>query len=140
MIRSVATPVNALVGPATHCHVRFRQPHRKMGPRRPGDIARPRRRSDRIDLAYPLLAQSGHPVLRSTCPLSGVKRTWAGALQMSAFDPKRTTKFALRRANMSRRYPRKEGTAVGGGSARLIDFRHRVEPITQKSRTSAGKL
>jgi hypothetical protein len=24
------------------------------------------------------------------CPLSGAKRTWVGALQMSAFDPKRT--------------------------------------------------
>ena len=24
------------------------------------------------------------------CPLSGVKQTWAGALHMSAFDPKRT--------------------------------------------------
>ena len=25
-----------------------------------------------------------------SCPLLGVKRTWAGAVQMSAFDPKRT--------------------------------------------------
>jgi len=24
----------------------------------------------------PLLAQSGHPWLHRTCPLSGVKRTW----------------------------------------------------------------
>ena len=38
----------------------------------------------------PLLAQSGHTELRCTCPLLGVKRTWAVALQMSAFDPKRT--------------------------------------------------
>jgi len=32
MIKTVATPVNALVGPATHRHVyvRSRQPHRKM--------------------------------------------------------------------------------------------------------------
>jgi hypothetical protein len=30
MIRTVATPVNALVGPATPRHVRSRQPHRKM--------------------------------------------------------------------------------------------------------------
>ena len=37
---------------------------------------------------------SRHDRLRGTCPLLrsrlGVKRTWAGALQMSAFDPKRT--------------------------------------------------
>jgi hypothetical protein len=30
MIRTVATPVNALIGLATHRHVRSRQPHRKM--------------------------------------------------------------------------------------------------------------
>jgi hypothetical protein len=30
MIKTVATAVNALVGPATHRHVRSRQPHRKM--------------------------------------------------------------------------------------------------------------
>src|SRR5215467_13287400 len=30
MIRTVATPVNALIGPVTHRHVRSRQPHRKM--------------------------------------------------------------------------------------------------------------
>ena len=30
MIRTLATPVNALVGPATHRHVRSGQPHRKM--------------------------------------------------------------------------------------------------------------
>ena len=28
---------------------------------------------------------------RLTCPLLGVKRTWVDALQMSAFDPKRTS-------------------------------------------------
>ena len=39
----------------------------------------------------PLLAQSGHDVLRRTCPLSGVKRTLPLALHMSAFDPKRTS-------------------------------------------------
>jgi hypothetical protein len=38
----------------------------------------------------PLLAQSGHAELHRTCPLSGVKRTCLFALQMSAFDPKRT--------------------------------------------------
>jgi len=38
----------------------------------------------------PLLAQSGHSLVHCTCPLSGVKRTWASALHMSAFDSKRT--------------------------------------------------
>src|SRR5262245_63390933 len=38
----------------------------------------------------PLLAQSRHPCLRRTCPLSGVKRTCRFALHISAFDPKRT--------------------------------------------------
>src|SRR5262245_27936691 len=38
----------------------------------------------------PLLAQTGHFCLHRTCPLSGEKRTWASALQMSAYDPKRT--------------------------------------------------
>ena len=39
----------------------------------------------------PLLALSGHGSMHRTCPLMGVKRTWAGAVQMSAFDPKRTS-------------------------------------------------
>ena len=39
----------------------------------------------------PLLAQSGHPSLHRTCPLLGEKRTCDFALQMSAFDPKRTS-------------------------------------------------
>ena len=38
----------------------------------------------------PLLAQSGHPLVKCTCPLLGVKRTWPFALHMSANDPKRT--------------------------------------------------
>ena len=38
----------------------------------------------------PLLALSGHAELHCTCPLLGVKRTSACAMQMSAFDPKRT--------------------------------------------------
>ena len=37
----------------------------------------------------PLLAQSGHRLVRCTCPLLGIKRTCHFALQMSAFDPKR---------------------------------------------------
>src|SRR5215813_9606466 len=43
-------------------------------------------------MAYcPLLAQSRHPQVRCTCPLSGVKRTSRGHAPMSAFDPKRTS-------------------------------------------------
>ena len=38
----------------------------------------------------PLLALSGHWLVRCTCPLSGVKRTCFFALHMSACDPKRT--------------------------------------------------
>src|SRR5262249_61753198 len=41
----------------------------------------------------PLLAHSGHGLLHCKCLLSGVKRTWASALHMSAFDPKRTSQF-----------------------------------------------
>ena len=52
---------------------------------------RARRRGDRMNARCPLLAQSGHPSLRCTCPLLGVKRTCHFALQMSAFDPKRTS-------------------------------------------------
>src|SRR5215831_9307132 len=39
------------------------------------------------------MAQSGHALVHCTCPLSGVKRTCPFALQMSAFDPKRTSPF-----------------------------------------------
>src|SRR5262245_23840949 len=35
----------------------------------------------------PLLALSRHWVVPRICQLSGVKRTWDGAVQMSAFDP-----------------------------------------------------
>ena len=38
----------------------------------------------------PLLAQSGHTLVRCECPLSGVKQTSLGHAAMSAFDPKRT--------------------------------------------------
>jgi hypothetical protein len=38
-----------------------------------------------------LLAQSGHNLVHCKCPLSGVKRTCRFALQMSAFDPKRSS-------------------------------------------------
>jgi len=41
--------------------------------------------------------------MRQRCPLSGIKRTWASALQMSAFDPKRTfTSFAELSFNVNR--------------------------------------
>ena len=39
----------------------------------------------------PLLARSGHETTSRQCPLSGVKRTCHFALQMSAYDPKRTS-------------------------------------------------
>ena len=43
------------------------------------------------------MAHSGHIELHRTCPLLGVKRTWRFALQMSAYDPKRTlAKIGLR--------------------------------------------
>ena len=41
-------------------------------------------------VSCPLLALSGHRLVRCTCPLLGVKRTWRFALHMSAYDPKRT--------------------------------------------------
>src|SRR5262245_45622409 len=37
------------------------------------------------------MAHSGHGLVHCTCLLLGVKRTSPGALQMSAFDPKRTS-------------------------------------------------
>ena len=43
----------------------------------------------------PLLALSGHTELHRTCPLLGVKRTCRFALQMSAYDPKRTSPSLL---------------------------------------------
>jgi hypothetical protein len=43
-----------------------------------------------------LLAQSGHANHTQECPLSGVKRTLIGSAAMSAFDPKRTSKFVFR--------------------------------------------
>ena len=41
--------------------------------------------------AMSAIGTSGHAELRCTCLLSGVKRTCRFALQMSAFDPKRTS-------------------------------------------------
>jgi hypothetical protein len=46
--------------------------------------------------ACPLLAQSGHPKGAHPMSLSGAKRTWPIALQMSAFDPKRTSGLVVR--------------------------------------------
>jgi len=43
-----------------------------------------------ISAACPLLAHSGHHAVEFQCLLLGVKRTSLFALQMSAFDPKRT--------------------------------------------------
>jgi hypothetical protein len=47
-------------------------------------------RSFLLHCMSPLLAQSGHGLVHRICPLSGVKRTCRFALQMSAYDPKRT--------------------------------------------------
>ena len=43
-----------------------------------------RRRGDRINSEYPLLAQSRHELLHCICPLSGVKQTCRFAPHMSA--------------------------------------------------------
>jgi len=45
----------------------------------------------------PLLAHSRHALVHCKCPLSGVKRTWLFAAQMSAYDPKQTTVLGMRR-------------------------------------------
>ena len=42
----------------------------------------------------PHMALSGHFKRSRECPLLGVKRTCRFALQMSAFDPKRTSRLA----------------------------------------------
>jgi hypothetical protein len=47
--------------------------------------------ADREAHQCPPLTHSGHLKKRFPCPLLGVKRTWAIALQMSAYDPKRTS-------------------------------------------------
>src|SRR5215467_2453460 len=43
--------------------------------------------SDRANVRF--CPQSGHTLVRCKSPLSGVKRTWTVAPQMSAYDPKR---------------------------------------------------
>ena len=48
------------------------------------------------------LAQSGHTGLRWTRPLSGVKRTCASALQMSAFDQNGRAMLRLGQVNVAR--------------------------------------
>src|SRR5262249_11983240 len=53
-----------------------------LGPYRASNASCPRRRGDRIASSLlrcmsPLLAQSRHPQLHRTCPLLGVKRTYA---------------------------------------------------------------
>src|SRR5262245_50371262 len=47
------------------------------------------------------MAHSGHGELRNRCRYWGVKRTWVGALHMSAYDPKRTCLGGLSRANLN---------------------------------------
>ena len=77
-----------------------------------------------MSLQWPLLAQSGHPTLRRTCPLLGVKRTWPAALHMSAYDPKRT--FGSRRCLLVTLRGRRvlERAVVESGDARLIRIRN----------------
>ena len=57
----------------------------------PLSLARPDRRrlTTSLDAVLPAIPR-GHPLNATQCPLLGVKQTWVGALQMSAFDPKRT--------------------------------------------------
>jgi hypothetical protein len=50
-------------------------------------------------LQCPLLAQSGHGLVRCKCPLLGAKRTCRFALQMSAYDPKRTLSWSHNQAD-----------------------------------------
>ena len=45
----------------------------------------------------PLLAQSGHGLVRCKCPLLGVKRTSCGHVETSANDPKRTPDSSIGR-------------------------------------------
>src|SRR5262245_9712369 len=46
------------------------------------------------------------------CPLSGVKGTWAGAVQMSAFDPKRTSQNLTGRPMTQKTCPDCNGDCV----------------------------
>ena len=46
--------------------------------------------------AFQLLALSGHSRHGCQCPVSGVKRTWPIAVQMSANDPKQTSNTTLK--------------------------------------------
>jgi len=50
----------------------------------------------------PLMTHSRHSACASGCPLLGVKRTWAGAVQMSAFDPKRKSAMLCNQLTRSR--------------------------------------
>ena len=52
---------------------------------KPGDL------SVQQSVKTELLAQSGHPYLHRTCPLSGVKRTWRLQCERPANDPSRTS-------------------------------------------------
>jgi hypothetical protein len=62
----------------------------------------------------PLLALSGHSFLHRGCLLSAVKRTCVGALQMSAYDPKRTSVVPLTGPS----HHRVASSLGGSGSAR----------------------
>ena len=72
----------------------------------------------------PLMAHSRH--LQRTCPLSGVKRTWACALQMSAFDPKRTFRS-------SKRTPKHEkGACTDQRKTNIVIPRYRLVQIEDR--------
>jgi hypothetical protein len=61
------------------------------------------------------------PSCAADCPLSGVKRTWALALQMSAFDPKRTCQsFDLSRSATRRAISAGASSGIGNTELTLI--------------------
>ena len=78
MIRTAATPVNALVGPPLIVMCDFGSRTARWG----------------LDVPATLLARADE-VMNAECPLLGVKRTLPETVGMSANDPKRTSKELL---------------------------------------------
>src|SRR5262245_54554226 len=85
----------------------------------------------------PLLAQSRRERVHCTCPLSGVKRTCRFALQMSAFDPKRTWRghWNLRKIG-HRREPPEGDMQRRGGSTKPAKDRRTPRPKARKTPTT----